>query len=78
MGEKDEINKTLLMIMIGISTRYNYLAYREMELLAQTITFTQPCWLYHDTFRSNQIREGDITRDEALHLVEKEKCTKIS
>jgi hypothetical protein len=24
----------------------------------------------HDTFRSNQIREGDITRDEALKLVE--------
>jgi len=23
----------------------------------------------HDTFRSNQIREGDLTRDEALALV---------
>ncbi len=26
----------------------------------------------HDTFRSNQIREGDLTRDEALALVEDE------
>lgn len=26
----------------------------------------------HDTFRSNQIREGDITRDEALELVNRE------
>ncbi|MEO8527463.1 MAG: hypothetical protein ABI435_00125 [Pseudolysinimonas sp.] len=26
----------------------------------------------HDTFRSNQVREGDITRDEALRLVEEE------
>ena len=26
----------------------------------------------HDTFRSNQIREGDITRDQALRLVEEE------
>ena len=26
----------------------------------------------HDTFRSNQIREGDLTRDEALAMVEDE------
>jgi hypothetical protein len=26
----------------------------------------------HDTFRSNQIREGDLTREEALALVEDE------
>ena len=26
----------------------------------------------HDTFRSNQVREGDLTRDEALRLVEEE------
>ena len=26
----------------------------------------------HDTFRSNQVREGDITREEALRLVEEE------
>jgi hypothetical protein len=26
----------------------------------------------HDTFRSNQIREGDLTREEALVLVEDE------
>ena len=26
----------------------------------------------HDTFRSNQIREGDITREKALELVKDE------
>jgi hypothetical protein len=26
----------------------------------------------HDTFRSNQIREGDLTRNEALALIEDE------
>ncbi|WP_204375664.1 hypothetical protein [Aeromonas veronii] len=26
----------------------------------------------HDTFRSNQVREGQITREEALKLVEDE------
>ena len=25
-----------------------------------------------DTFRSNQIREGDLSRDEALQLIQKE------
>ena len=26
----------------------------------------------HDTFRSNQIRAGDITRDKALNLIKEE------
>jgi glutamine---fructose-6-phosphate transaminase (isomerizing) len=44
----------------GTAAFYNYAYY--------TIAgFTE-----HDTFRSNQIREGDITRDEALRLVEEE------
>jgi len=44
----------------GTAAFYNYAYY--------TIAgFTE-----HDTFRSNQIREGDITRDEALVLVEEE------
>jgi hypothetical protein len=44
----------------GTAAFYNYLYY--------TIAgFTE-----HDTFRSNQIREGQLTRDEALTLVEDE------
>lgn len=34
--------------------------------------FTIAGFTEHDTFRSNQIREGDLTRDEALALVEME------
>lgn len=44
----------------GTAAFYNYI-YRTVA------GFTE-----HDTFRSNQIREGDITRDEALRLVEEE------
>lgn len=44
----------------GTAAFYNYAYY--------TIAgFTE-----HDTFRSNQVREGDLTRDEALRLVEEE------
>jgi glucosamine--fructose-6-phosphate aminotransferase (isomerizing) len=44
----------------GTAAFYNYIYY--------TMTgFTE-----HDTFRSNQIREGQITREEALKLVEEE------
>lgn len=44
----------------GTAAFYNYAYY--------TIAgFTE-----HDTFRSNQIREGDLTREEALRLVEEE------
>ncbi len=44
----------------GTAAFYNYAYY--------TIAgFTE-----HDTFRSNQVREGDMTRDEALRLVEEE------
>ena len=34
------------------------------------IYYTVAGFTEHDTFRSNQIREGDITRDEALRLVQ--------
>lgn len=44
----------------GTAAFYNYAYYT-------VAGFTE-----HDTFRSNQIREGDITRDEALRLVEEE------
>ena len=44
----------------GTATFYNYFYY---DLLG----FTE-----HDTFRSNQIREGEISRDEALNLLERE------
>ncbi|MEZ9128873.1 glucosamine 6-phosphate synthetase [Vibrio splendidus] len=44
----------------GTAAFYNYVYYT-------VAGFTE-----HDTFRSNQIREGDITREEALALVEKE------
>jgi hypothetical protein len=44
----------------GTAAIYNYIYYT-------VAGFTE-----HDTFRSNQIREGDITREEALVLVEDE------
>tara|TARA_B100001115_G_C15807458_1_gene399961 strand:- start:377 stop:1423 length:1047 start_codon:yes stop_codon:yes gene_type:complete len=44
----------------GTAAFYNYIYY-------SVAGFTE-----HDTFRSNQIREGDITREEALSLVDKE------
>jgi glutamine---fructose-6-phosphate transaminase (isomerizing) len=44
----------------GTAAFYNYI-YRTVA------GFTE-----HDTFRSNQIREGDITRDEALALIAEE------
>ena len=36
------------------------------------IYYTIAGFTEHDTFRSNQIREGDITRDEAMALLEDE------
>jgi len=44
----------------GTAAFYNY------------VYFTVAGFSEHDTFRSNQIREGDITREEALRLVEEE------
>lgn len=41
----------------GTAAFYNYLYYSVAGLTE------------HDTFRSNQIREGDLSRDEALELV---------
>lgn len=52
--------KTSWRIGDGSAALYNYIYY----LVAG---FTE-----HDTFRSNQIREGDITREEALKLVHEE------
>jgi len=44
----------------GAAAFYNYIFY-------QIAGFTE-----HDTFRSNQIREGMLERDEALRLVQEE------
>ena len=44
----------------GTAAIYNYIYYT-------VAGFTE-----HDTFRSNQIREGDLTREEALRMVEDE------
>ena len=44
----------------GTAAFYNYIYYK-------VAGFTE-----HDTFRSNQIREGDISREEALKFVEEE------
>lgn len=58
--EKAPDTSTTWRIGDGTAALYNYVYY--------TIAgFTE-----HDTFRSNQIREGDITRDEALALVKSE------
>ena len=58
--EKAPDTNTTWRIGDGTAAFYNYLYY----LIAG---FTE-----HDTFRSNQIREGQISRDEALKLVEDE------
>ena len=73
--DEERINKTLLnkynwetasdtsttwRIGDGTAAFYNYIYYT-------VAGFTE-----HDTFRSNQIREGDISRDYALKLVKEE------
>ncbi len=55
--EKAPDTKTTWRIGDGTAAFYNYIYYT-------VAGFTE-----HDTFRSNQIREGDLTREEALQLV---------
>lgn len=55
--ERAEDTTTTWRIGDGTAAFYNY-------VYARIAGFTE-----HDTFRSNQIREGDITREEALMLV---------
>ncbi|NUN06097.1 MAG: glucosamine 6-phosphate synthetase [Bdellovibrio sp.] len=50
----------------GTASFYNYVYY------------TVAGFSEHDTFRSNQIREGEITREEALRLVEEENRPRYS
>jgi len=58
--EKAVDTKTTWRIGDGTAAFYNYVYYT-------VAGFTE-----HDTFRSNQIREGQICREEALKLVEDE------
>lgn len=58
--ERAEDTSTTWRIGDGTAAFYNY-------VYARIAGFTE-----HDTFRSNQIREGDITREEALALVAEE------
>ncbi|MGV8970454.1 MAG: hypothetical protein ACOH1J_08390 [Microbacteriaceae bacterium] len=58
--ERAPDTKTTWRIGDGTAAFYNYAYY------------TIAGFSEHDTFRSNQIREGDLTRDEALALVEEE------
>lgn len=58
--ERAEDTPTTWRIGDGTAAFYNY-------VYARIAGFTE-----HDTFRSNQIREGDITRDEALALIAEE------
>lgn len=58
--EKAPDTNTTWRIGDGTAAFYNYVYYT-------VAGFTE-----HDTFRSNQIREGDLTREEALVLVEDE------
>ena len=60
--ELDDETPTTWRIGDGTAAFYNYIYYK-------TAGFTE-----NDTLRSNQIREGDITREEALEKVEKENC----
>lgn len=58
--ERAPDTKTTWRIGDGTAAFYNYVYYT-------VAGFTE-----HDTFRSNQIREGDLTRAEALEMVEEE------
>ncbi|MGQ0727855.1 glucosamine 6-phosphate synthetase [Acidovorax sp.] len=58
--EKAPDTKTTWRIGDGTAAFYNYVYYT-------VAGFTE-----HDTFRSNQIREGDLTRAEALEMVQEE------
>ena len=58
--EKAPDTKSTWRIGDGTAAFYNYIYYT-------VAGFTE-----HDTFRSNQIREGQMTRDEALEMVEEE------
>jgi len=58
--ERAPDTKTTWRIGDGTAAIYNYIYYT-------VAGFTE-----HDTFRSNQIREGDLTREQALELVEDE------
>lgn len=58
--EKAPDTNTTWRIGDGTAAFYNYVYYT-------VAGFTE-----HDTFRSNQVREGDLTREEALALVEDE------
>ncbi len=58
--ERASDTRTTWRIGDGTAAFYNYIYYT-------VAGFTE-----HDTFRSNQIREGDLTREEALELVEEE------
>ena len=58
--EKAPDTNTTWRIGDGTAALYNY------------IYFTVAGFTEHDTFRSNQIREGDLTREEALTLVDDE------
>ncbi len=58
--EKAPDTNTTWRIGDGTAAFYNYIYY------------TVAGFSEHDTFRSNQIREGDLTRDRALELVEDE------
>jgi glutamine---fructose-6-phosphate transaminase (isomerizing) len=55
--ERSPDTKTTWRIGDGTAAFYNYVYYT-------VVGFTE-----HDTFRSNQIREGDLTREEALEMV---------
>ena len=56
--EKSPDTKSTWRIGDGAAAFYNYIYY------------TMAGFSEHDTFRSNQIREGDITRKKALQLIE--------
>jgi hypothetical protein len=58
--ERAPDTKTTWRIGDGTAAFYNYIYYT-------VAGFTE-----HDTFRSNQVREGDLTRDEALAMVAEE------
>ena len=58
--EKSPDTTTTWRIGDGTAAFYNYVYYT-------VAGFTE-----HDTFRSNQIREGDLTREQALILIERE------
>lgn len=73
--DENELNSTLLNVYdweTAIDTPTTWRIGDATAAFYNYVYYTVAGFTEHDTFRSNQIREGDITRDEALALLKEE------